>query len=184
MCLWYITAGDEQCRQGQHFQGVGPGGFHSCPEVWEDQDDSHKRGSGLLLPRASAEQVRRFFGEDCFHFTMTHERTAVCDSDGMGMKCSMCCVRKPSKDPRDKTFPQPTNALEVYQQIQDTGKQTNTLEIPSKSCSVRVGQIQAGQVQLGLWGNEVDKESGSQLQWPAVIKCNYTSVIGKANGRQ
>ena len=73
----------------------------------------------------------------------------ACDSDG-GMECSMCCVRKPSKDSRDKTFPQPTNALEVYQQIQDCGEQTNTLEMGSKSCSAGVGQIQAGQV-IRVW---------------------------------
>ena len=73
----------------------------------------------------------------------------ACDSDG-GMECSMCCVRKPAKDPRDKTFPQPTNVLEVYQQIQDCGEQTNTLEMGSKSCSAGVGQIQAGQV-IRVW---------------------------------
>ena len=62
----------------------------------------------------------------------------VCDSDVGSMKCSMCCVRKHSKDPRDKTFPQPTNALGAYLQIQECGAQTNTLEVWSKSCVVYV----------------------------------------------
>ena len=153
-------------------QGVSSWGFHPCLEVWEDQDNPHQGGPWLLLPRASAEQVRILLAMDTksmFFHTLQLLCVCVTGWDKLwGMKCSMCCVRKPAKDPCDKTFPQPTNALEVYRQIQDCGKQANAFEIGSKSSSVCVGQIQPGQVIRVWW-----KPGGQRVRVTiTMVQCN------------
>ena len=67
------------------------------------------------------------------------KRVAVCDK-WSGYEVFYVLREEASKDPRDKTFSQPTNALEVYQQTQRYSSQTNTTEIRNKSCSVVCGK--------------------------------------------
>ena len=152
-------------------QGVSSWGFHPCLEVWEDQDNPHQGGSRLLLPRASAEQVRILLGMDTksMLFILFHYFVCVWQVRTSYGVWSVLCVACGSQ-PRTLAIKHSLNQ-QMHLKCTDKYGTVASKQIHLKwgaNPSVCVGQIQPGQVIRVWW-----KPGGQRVRVTiTMVQCN------------